>query len=132
MRETATSENEQLRSARGLRALESAEEGSTAERLPNGIYGFTYSPAEALPLFTMKTWHSFEVHKLADGTQHLVGFVTGKEAEIVRSGKQAEIALFPDPWEDATELVSIPLTRATPSKKGPSREGGNGLKLAIV
>ena len=71
-------------------------------------------------------------HKLADGTQHLVGFVTGKEAEIVRSGKQAEIALFPDPWEDATELVSIPLTRAIPSKKGPSREGGNGLKLAIV
>ena len=132
MPETASSENEQLRSTRGLRALEIAEEGSTAESLPNGVYGFTYSPAEAVPLFTKKTWHSFEVHKLADGTRHLVGFVTAKEAEIVRDGKPAEITLFPDPWEDATELVSIPFTRAIPSKKGPSREGGNGLKLALL
>ena len=132
MPEIATKNNEQLRASRGLRALESAEEGFAAERLPNGVYGFTYSPSEAVPLFTKKTWHSFEVHKLADGTQHLVGFVTSKEAEIVNQGGQAEIVLFPDPWESSTELVSVPLTRAIPSKKGPSREGGNGLKLALV
>jgi hypothetical protein len=132
MPETATTDNEQLRATRGLRALDGAEEGFAAERQPNGVYGFTYSPAEAVPLFTKKTWHSFEVHKLADGTLHLVGFVTAKEAEIVRRAAPAEITLFPDPWEDAKELVSVPLTRALPSKKGPSREGGNGLKLAIV
>jgi hypothetical protein len=132
MPETATTENEQLRAARGLRELETAEEGSAAEHQPNSVYGFTYSPAEAVPLFTKKTWHSFEVHKLADGTLHLVGFVTGRDAEIVRNGAASEITLFPDPWEDAKELVSVPLARALPSKKGPSREGGNGLKLALV
>jgi len=132
MPETAANDNEQLRATRALRALESAEEGFAAEHLPNGVYGFTYSPAEAVPLFTKKTWHSYEVHKLADGTLHLVGFVNAKEAEIVRHSSPAEITLFPDPWEDAKELVSVPLARAIPSKKGPSREGGNGLKLALV
>ena len=132
MPETTNPTNEELRATRGLRALETAEEGTAAEKQPNGVYGFTYSPAEAVPLFTKKTWHSFEVHKLADGTLHLVGFATAKEAEIVRTGAQAEITLFPDPWETATEVVSVPLSRAIPSKKGPSREGGNGLKLAFV
>lgn len=121
-----------MRTERGLRELEAAEEGTTAERLPNSVFGFTYSPAEAVPLFMKKTWHSFEVHKLADGSRYLIGFVTGKEAESIRSGAQGEITLFPDPWEDSTELVSVPLTRAIPSKKGPSREGGNGLKVALV
>jgi hypothetical protein len=132
MPETVTPTSEQLRATRGLRALETGEEGTAAEKQPNGVYGFTYSPAEAVPLFTKKTWHSFEVHKLADGTLHLVGFATAKEAEIVRTGAPAEITLFPDPWETATEVISVPLSRAIPSKKGPSREGGNGLKLAFV
>lgn len=132
MPETTTSDLEQLRAQHGLRPLEPAEEGTTAERLPNGVVGYTYSPAEEVPLFAKKTWHSFEVHKLADGSRYLVGFVTHKEAESFRSGAQAEITVFPDPWEDSTELVSVPFTRAIPSKKGPSREGGNGLKVAIM
>ena len=131
MAETAI-DNEQLRAPRGLRALAITEEGFAADRLPDGVYGFTYSPAEAVPLFTKKTWHSFEVQKLADGTLHLVGFVTVREAEMVRNSAPGEITLFPDRWENSTELVSVPLARAIPSKKGPSREGGNGLKLALV
>jgi hypothetical protein len=127
-----TTDLEQLRVEHKLRAIDKAEEGTPAERLPNGVYGFTYAPAEAVPLFARKSWHSFEVHKRGDGSQHLVGFVTPKEAETVRRGAQAEITLFPDPWEESTVLVSVPLSRATPSKKGPSREGGNGLKVAIM
>jgi hypothetical protein len=133
MPDTTTADLEQLRTQHGLRGLEKEEEGSAAERLPNSVYGYTYSPAEAtVPLFAKKTWHSFEVHKLGDGSRYLLGFVTRKEAETVRSGGQGEITLFPDPWEDATELVSVPYARAIPAKKGPSREGGNGLKVAIV
>src|SRR5581483_5704619 len=104
-----TTDLEQLRAQRGLRALETAEEGFAAASLPGGIYGYTYAPSEALPLFARKDWHSFEVHKLADGAEFLVGFVTPKEAESVRSGGQGEIILFPDRWEEATELVSVPL-----------------------
>jgi hypothetical protein len=112
--------------------VERDEEGTTAERLPNGVYGFTYSPTEAVPLFSQKAWHSFEVHKYADGSIYLVGFVTAKEAGTISGGGHAEITLFPDPWESSTELVSVPLTRAIPSKKGPSRDGGNGLKMALM
>jgi hypothetical protein len=132
MPETTSNEVEQLRARHGLRQLEEAEEGFAADHLPNGIYGFTHSPSEAVPLFAKKNWHSFEVHKLQDGGRFLVGFVTPKEADVMRSGLQAEITLFPDPWQDATELVSVPYARAMPSKKGPSREGGNGLKVAII
>ena len=132
MPEITTTEPEQLRARDGLRPLETAEEGLAVERLPNGIFGFTYSPSEAVPLFAMKSWHSFEVHKRADGSQHLVGYVTHVEADSVRAGRKAEITLFPDRWEDATELVTVPLARAIPSKKGPSREGGNGLKVALL
>src|SRR5215831_166354 len=109
---------DQLRTQRGLRPLEAAEEGTAAERLPDGVFGFTYSPSEAVPLFAKKTWHSFEVHKHADGSHHLVGYVSRTDFESVDGGRQAEITLFPDPWEDATELVTIPFSRAIPAKKG--------------
>ena len=133
MNETTGNDLEQLRAAHRVRLVQDAEEGFAADRQPNGVYGFTYAPAEAaVPLFLKKTWHSFEVHKLEDGELHLVGFVTGKEAELIRNGLQGEVTLFPDPWEESKELVSVPMARALPSKKGPSREGGNGLKIALV
>jgi hypothetical protein len=133
MPETIVNDLEQLRAAHRVRLLEDAEEGFAADRQPNGVYGFTYAPAEAaVPLFVKKTWHSFEMHKLEDGELQLVGFVTGKEAEVIRNGLQGEVMLFPDPWEESTTLVSVPMLRAMPSKKGPSREGGNGLKIALV
>ena len=132
MTETTVNDLEQLRAAHGVRLVEEAEEGFAADRQPNGVYGFTYAPAEAaVPLFVKKTWHSFEVHKLPDGELHLVGFVTAKEAELIRNGLHGEVTLFPDPWEDSKELVSVPMAHAMPSKKGPSREGGNGLKIAL-
>ena len=133
MEQALDTDLEQLRIRHKVRPLESDEEGFATGRLPNGVYGFTYAPAQdQVPLFANKTWHSFEIHKLGDGTEHLVGFVTAAEAETVRKGLAAEIELLPDPWEQARELVSIPLSRATPSKKGPSRDGGNGLKIVLI
>jgi hypothetical protein len=124
---------EQLRTLHQVRLVENAEDGSAAAALPNGVYGFTYAPAEAaIPLFAKKSWHSFEFHKLRDGSEHLVGFVTAREAELIRQGRQAEVVLFPEPWEDATELVSLALSRIVPTRKGPAREGGNGLKLEVI
>jgi hypothetical protein len=129
----ARNDLEQLRTDRGLRAVEAAGEGSVAAQQPNGIYGFTYAPGEAtIPLFAKKTWHSFEVHKLKDGTLYLVGFVTPVEAELVRKAGSGDVVLFPDVWENSTELVSVPLARIVPSRKGPSREGGNGLNVQMI
>lgn len=133
MPETAAADAfEQLRAAHQVRLLKHSEEGFAAAALPNGVYGFTYAPTEpAVPLFGKKDWHSFEVHKLPDGSRRLVGFVAAAEAALIRQGLHAEVVLFPDPWEDATELVSVPMARIVPPKRGPSREGGNGLKLEI-
>lgn len=129
----ATPEVIQLRAGRQLRLVEAAEEGTAAEKQPNGVYGFTYSPQEAaVPLFGKKNWHSFEYHKLPDGSQHLVGFVSPPESALVQSGQHVEVTLFPDPWEEATRLVSVPMSRVVPSKRGPSREGGNGLKIELL
>jgi hypothetical protein len=133
MPQTTTNELEQLRAGHHLRPLKTEEEGTAADRLPAGIYGFAYAPGEhSIPLFGKKTWHSFEMHKRAGGSLYLAGFVTAREAEFVRQDLPGEILLFPDPWEDARELVLVALARAIPSKKGPSREGGNGLKIALL
>jgi hypothetical protein len=133
MSEIIANDLEQLRAAHHLRPLIPEEEGTAADRLPNGIYAYAYAPAEAaIPLFAKKSWHSFEMHKRPDGSLHLVGFVTAKEAEQLRRSSPGEAVVFPDPWEDANQLVSVPMSRVIPSKKGPSREGGNGLKVALL
>ena len=122
-----------LRDSHRLRPLENPEEGQAADRLPPGVYGFTYAPQEAaIPLFAKQAWHNFEVHKLADASLHLVGYVSAKDAGLIRSGEHVEVTLFPDPWEDSNELIPVALSRVVPSKRGPSREGGNGLKLELL
>ena len=115
-----------LRSQRNLRALESAEEGFALPALPAGIYGFTYSPNfEATPLFSHKRYQSFEFHKLIDGAVELIGYLTPVEAAQVNSGQaEIEVHLYPDPWKDADQLVSLPLARLVRSKQRPARENG--------
>jgi hypothetical protein len=133
MSEITANNLEQLRAAHHLRALTQEEEGTAVDRLPNGIYGYAYAPAEAaIPLFAKKSWHSFEMHKRPDASLHLLGFVTAKEAEQLRQSSPGEAVVFPDPWENSTELVSVPMARIIPSKKGPSRENGNGLRVALL
>jgi hypothetical protein len=133
MEQTVDSDLEGLRMRHELRPLTAEEEGFATNHLPNGVYGFTCAPSEELvPLFAKKTWHSFEVHKLPDGSEHLIGFVTPQEADAIRKGLPGHVELFPDPWEQSSELVSIPRSRMAPSKRGPSREGGNGLKMELL
>jgi hypothetical protein len=134
MPETKT-ENDRanLRDSHQVRLVETSEAGFAADRLPHGVYGFTGAPQEgAIPLFDKKNWHSFEIHRLADGSLHLVGYVSPKDANLIRSGEHVAVTLFPDPWEDAGELISVALARMVPSKRGPSREGGNGLPLELL
>ena len=130
---TVSSEVSELRASHRVRLVEAAEEGVAADRQPDGVYGFTYAPHEAaVPLFSKKSWHSFEIHKLPDGALHLVGYVSQPDSAFIQSGEHVEVTLFPDAWEDSTQLVSVPLTRVVPSKRGPSRDGGNGLKIELL
>jgi len=116
---------EKLRAERHLRPLESAEQGTPVRDLPPGVYGFTWSPSfESSPLFAKHSWRSFEFHKLADGSAAIVGCVSAADAAHVREESAAKIMLYPEPWQDAQELVSIPLERMGRSARTPLREQG--------
>jgi len=76
-------------------------------------------------------FRNFEVHKLADGAIHIVGFVTEKEyTQLSLSNDHIEMKLYPDPYEDSVNAVSVSIDRVT-KFTGPSRDDGNFLKLEI-
>lgn len=126
-------ELKQLRLAHGVRLVTPEEEGNSTLKLPGGVYGFTYAPAlEEVPLFRKRLYRSFEVHKLPDGEEHVVGYVTAPEAEKIESGADyVEIKLYPEPYEDAVRLVSIPVDRMLNTRRATSRDEGNYLKLEV-
>ena len=122
-----------LRSQRSLRALKSEEEGSPVDALPAGIFGFTYSPNfDETPLFAAKRFRTFEFHKLAGGAVELVGYLIAAEAERVKSGAgDFEVHLYPDPWEDADQLTSLPLARLVRTTQRPARDNGSAYTLRL-
>src|SRR5262245_10457011 len=104
---TTTPEQEALRTAHGVRLVAAAEEGSGVNALPAGVYGFTYSPALAnAPLFQMRRFRSFEIHKLTSGEAVIVGFMSSDDARALTSaGTEAQIRVQPEPEPDAEHLV---------------------------
>lgn len=132
--ETATeSELHDLRMRNRVRPVTISEEGLGINRAPAGVYGFSYTPATTeAPLFNKKAYHSFEVHKLSDGTVLLVGFVTAETVSQMNTGKERiHIRLFADPQDEANILVSIPSSRIIRSKEHSIREG-KGLELDLA
>src|SRR5690606_21928264 len=108
---SADSAREALRREHGVRLVTSAEEGFAASDLPEGVYGFTSSPALAAPLFATKRCRNFEVHRLPNGPA-VIGFVTPAEAAQLRSSEEpVTLRLHPDAQDDATVIVSIPYER---------------------
>jgi hypothetical protein len=126
-------ELKQLRLLHGVRLVTPEEEGNSTLKLPGGVYGFTYAPAlEEVPLFRKRLYRSFEVHKLPSGEEHVVGYVTSPEAEKIESGADyVQIRLYPEPYEDAVRLVSIPVDRMLNAKRATSRDEGNYLNLEV-
>jgi hypothetical protein len=123
---------EKVRSAHALRALTDDESGTGVDKLPNGVYGFTYSPAiENFPLFAERDLRSYEGHKRADGTVVLLGYLSAQEKDAFEAASEkATIHLFPEPKGEATELVTVPMTRVLGHVEYSQRTG-NGLELAI-
>ena len=102
-----------LRETHGLRLVTGKEEGTGANALPDGVYGFTYSPGLTnAPLFAIQHWRNYEVHKRFDGETYLLGF-TSEEAAVTLDGSTSEVSieLFPQPYEGATTLVAVPCSR---------------------
>ena len=129
---TLDSEVELLRSLHGVTLLDPAFEGSGVDGLPNGVFGFTWSPAKGTPLFGAKKFQNFEVHKCDDGSVHLIGYVTEEDTtRLSTMNEEVEITLYPDVWENAFKAVSIAESRIA-GWKGPSRSEGNALTLQVA
>jgi hypothetical protein len=123
---------ERLRAERKLEPVDERQEGSPIDLVKNGTYGFTYSPGtEGMPLFRNRLAQGFEVHKTADGALHIVGFLSDAEAAQVDWGEESlEVNLYPEPFEAAQRMVSIPMRRVVKAKP-LSRSAGNYLPLQL-
>ena len=124
---------EQLRSEQKLRPLRNDEEGAAVAALPSGVYGFTYAPATETPLFARKSYHSFEVHKTGDGTAQMIAFVTSTDAARIQAHEdEIDVTIYPDPYENATEMVIIPFDRVLSSLYKPIRYDGNAVPVKLA
>ncbi len=123
---------EALRARHQVRALTDSEEGYGVYQLPVGVYGFTYAPLrQDFPLFQTSRLKTFEVHKLADESILLIGFVNEQTArDLEDAAGEISARLFPDVREDAGRLVAVPLSRVNRIKEYSTRETG-GLELKI-
>jgi hypothetical protein len=120
-----------LRSQKKLSPLAAGLEGTPLGRLPDNVYGFTSSPVnESTPLFIRRIFQSFEVHKLAGGLVHILGFVAPAEAETIFKGEPIDVNLYPEPLDKAERLVEIPLPRIMKAKP-VSRANGNFMPLHL-
>ena len=84
---SVTPEQEALRQQHQVRLVEGNEEGSGVNILPNGVFGFTYSPAlPNAPLFATRRYRAYETHKTSAGEVFVVGFATPEEADPAACG----------------------------------------------
>jgi hypothetical protein len=123
---------EALRREHAVRLVTAAEEGSAAESLPAGVYGFTGSPVLASPLFADRRFRNFEVHRLATGVS-LIGFVTPAAAAELKhpAGDTVSLRIYPDSEEDATAIVSIPYDRIVQHRQYAVRNA-DAISLQVV
>ena len=126
-------ERSQLRAPFNLRLISDNENGAPIERLPEGIFGFTTSPAtDEMPIFMKPIFRCFEIHKRKGGEVCWVGYVTEKEYQDFQSGEEPmTLDLYPEAYEQSNKLVLIPSSRVD-RRKPPTRDFGNAMKIEIA
>ncbi len=124
---TATADQESLRAAHGVRLVTGAEEGSGDNALPGGTYGFTYSPGlPNAPLFAVRRYRSYEIHKLPGGDIYIVGFATPDAArELSTTVEEMSAQIHPQPEAGFDTLVTIPYSRIRRHRQyaAPNQDG---------
>jgi hypothetical protein len=101
-----------LRVRHKVRLVTPEEEGFGIDRLPDGVFGFTYSPAIAAPLFATHRYRTFEMHRVAGGEALILGFVPAATADRLRSAHEpVDVALFHDVTGDSDTLIAVPYSR---------------------
>src|ERR1041385_5255331 len=93
----ATADQEALRSTHQVRLVVDAEEGTGVNALPGGVYGFTYSPGlPNAPLFAVRRFRSYEMHKLPSGEVFVIGYAKSDVArQLSTSPDEMTIQIHP-------------------------------------
>jgi len=114
-----TPEQLALRETHTLRTVTAEEEGTGVDALPDGVYGFTYSPGISnAPLFAVQRFRNFETQKRFDGETYLLGFLSAEAAAQVAGGTaEVRVELYPEPREGAATLVELPYARIRGSQQ---------------
>ena len=123
----ATADQEALRLAHQVRLVTDAEEGSGVNVLPGGTYGFTYSPGLSnAPLFGVRRYRSYELHKLPSGEVFIIGFATADAARAlsVATGEMT-LQMHPQPEQGFDTLVTVPYSRIRHHRQyaAPNQDG---------
>ena len=122
-----TADQEALRTAHQVRAVTPDEEGTGVNGLPNGVYGFTYSPGlPNAPLFAVRRYRSYETHKLSSGEVFVIGFA---KADIARAlstvTEEMTLQIHPQLEADYDALVTIRYSQIRHHKQyaAPNQDG---------
>ena len=109
----STLDQQTLRTTHDVRLVSPAEEGTGVNGLPEGVYGFTYSPAlPNAPLFAERRFRSYETHKIAGGEIYVIGFTDVETAAALAStSSEQTIQIQPEPDGRANVLVKVPYSR---------------------
>lgn len=128
-----TEERSAFRAQFKLRLVTDQENGAPIDRLPEGIFGYTTSPAaDELPVFAQPVFRGFEMHKYAGGEISWVGYVTATEKQAFETGAEPmTLDLYPEPYEQSATLVVIPAGRVD-RRKPPTRDFGNAMKMELA
>jgi hypothetical protein len=102
-----------LRAAHQVRLVTPTEEGNGVDRLPGGVYGFTYSPGlPSAPLFAVRRYRCYETHKLPGGDVFVVGYATRDMAQqLSTSPAEMTLQVRPVAEDEHDTLVTIPYSR---------------------
>ena len=122
-----TAEQEQLRTAHSVRPVMGSEEGTGVNRLPGGVYGFTYSPGlPNAPLFAVRRYRSYEIHKLSTGDAFVIAFADADTARQIASAvSDVNVRVHSDATDTAAVLVKIPYARIRHHRQyaAPNQDG---------
>jgi hypothetical protein len=123
----ATADQEALRDAHQVRIVADSEEGTGVNALPGGVYGFTYSPGlPNAPLFAVRRYRSYEIHKLPSGDAFVIGFAKPDVArEVSTASAVMTLQIHPQPEQGFDTLVTIPYSRIRQHRQyaAPNQDG---------
>lgn len=125
--ETSGSETDlrqQLRAKNGVSQLSSSTPATRFSIAPTGSFGFIPSKLLGMALITRSpdlpieqvppVFDAFEIHKLADGSGMLVGFVESSlksQLTAKERPKNVRLGLYSNPSDKAPHIVALPLVK---------------------